>query len=120
MQKREVVVVSGVRTAIGGYGGSLKGHAPHVLASMVTDEAIKRAGISPEKVGQSVFGNVLPTEPRDVYLARVAAVNAGVPESTPAMGVNRLCGSGLQAILTAAQQVELGISKRLSPAVPSP
>lgn len=111
MQKREVVVVSGVRTAIGGYGGSLKGHAPHVLASMVTDEAIKRAGISPEKVGQSVFGNVLPTEPRDAYLARVAAVNAGVPESTPAMGVNRLCGSGLQAILTAAQQVELGISE---------
>lgn len=111
MQKREVVVVSGVRTAIGGYGGSLKGHAPHVLASLVAEEAIKRAGISAETVGHSVFGNVLPTEPRDAYLARVAAVNAGVPESTPAMGVNRLCGSGLQAILTAAQQIELGITQ---------
>ncbi|GAA0700011.1 acetyl-CoA C-acyltransferase family protein [Marinobacterium maritimum] len=111
MQKREVVVVSGVRTAIGGYGGSLKGHAPHTLATLVADEAIKRAGVAPEAIGHSVFGNVLPTEPRDAYLARVAAVEAGVPEATPAMGVNRLCGSGLQAILTAAQQIELGINK---------
>ena len=111
MQKREVVVVSGVRTAVGGYGGSLKGHAPYVLASLVAEEAIKRAGIAPENIGHSIFGNVLPSEPRDAYLARVAAVNAGVPESTPAMGVNRLCGSGLQAILSAAQQIELGITQ---------
>lgn len=111
MQKREVVVVSGVRTAIGGYGGSLKGFAPHTLASMVAAEAIKRAGISPDQIGHSVFGNVLPSEPRDAYLARVAAVNAGVPESAPAMGVNRLCGSGLQAIISAAQQIELGITE---------
>ncbi|MET4163537.1 acetyl-CoA C-acetyltransferase [Marinobacterium sp. MBR-111] len=111
MQKREVVVVSGVRTAIGSYGGSLKGYAPHELATLVAKETIKRAGIAPEEIHQSVFGNVLPTEPRDFYLARLAAVNAGVPESSPAIGVNRLCGSGLQAILTAAQQIELGISK---------
>lgn len=111
MQKREVVVVSGVRTAIGGYGGSLKGHAPHALASLVAAEAIKRAGIAAGQVGHSVFGNVLPTEPADAFMSRVAAIEAGVPESTPAMNVNRLCGSGLQAILTAAQQIELGLAE---------
>ncbi len=111
MQKREVVVVSGVRTAIGGYGGSLKGKAPHELASLVAREAVQRAGIAPEAIGHSVFGNVLPTEPRDSYLSRVAALEAGASESTPAMGVNRLCGSGLQAILSAAQQIELGLTE---------
>lgn len=110
MRKREVVVVSAVRTAIGSYGGSLKDYAPHSLASLVAAEAIRRAGIAPEIVGHSVFGNVMPTEPSDAFLSRVAAISAGVPEASPAMNVNRLCGSGLQAIVTAAQQIELGVT----------
>ncbi|MBY4675124.1 beta-ketothiolase BktB [Marinobacterium arenosum] len=109
MQKREVVVVSGVRTAIGGYGGSLKGYAPGALAGMLVAEAVKRAGVTPESVGHSVFGNVIHTEPADMYLGRVAAINGGLPQETPALTVNRLCGSGLQALVSAAQQIELGI-----------
>lgn len=109
MQKREVVVVSGVRTAIGGYGGSLKGHKPSELAGALVAEAVKRAGISPESVGQSVFGNVIHSEPADMYMGRVAAIKGGLAESTPSLTLNRLCGSGLQAILSAAQQIELGI-----------
>ncbi|MBR9865516.1 MAG: acetyl-CoA C-acyltransferase [Oceanospirillales bacterium] len=109
MQKREVVVVSAVRTAIGSYGGSLKGHKPSELAGILVAEAVKRAGIAPESVGHSVFGNVIHSEPADMYMGRVAAINGGLPEETPALTLNRLCGSGLQAILTAAQQIELGI-----------
>lgn len=109
MQKREVVVVSGVRTAIGGYGGSLKGHKPSELAGALVAEAVKRAGISPESVDQSVFGNVIHSEPADMYMGRVAAIKGGLAESTPSLTLNRLCGSGLQAILSAAQQIELGI-----------
>ncbi len=109
MHKREVVVVSGVRTAIGSYGGSLKGHAPGVLAGMLVAEAVKRAGVAPQRVGHSVFGNVIHTEPADMYLGRVAAINGGLPHETPALTINRLCGSGLQAVITAAQQIELGI-----------
>ncbi|MBR9866362.1 MAG: acetyl-CoA C-acyltransferase [Oceanospirillales bacterium] len=109
MQKREVVVISGVRTAIGGYGGSLKGHKPSELAGALVAEVVKRAGISPESVGQSVFGNVIHSEPADMYLGRVAAIKGGLAESTPSLTLNRLCGSGLQAILSAAQQIELGI-----------
>lgn len=108
MQKREVVVVSGVRTAIGGYGGSLKGHAPVDLAAKMVDEAVKRAGVTPESVGHCVFGNVIHSEAADMYMARVAGIKGGLPEATPALTVNRLCGSGLQAIITAAQQIELG------------
>ena len=109
MQKREVVVVSGVRTAIGGYGGSLKGHKPGELAASLVAEAVKRAGIDPQSVGHCVFGNVIHSEPADMYLGRVAAINGGLPEQAPALTINRLCGSGLQAVLTAAQQIELGI-----------
>lgn len=109
MQKREVVVVSAVRTAIGSYGGSLKGHKPSELAGTLVAEAVKRAGIAPELVGHSVFGNVIHSEPADMYMGRVAAINGGLSEETPALTLNRLCGSGLQAILTAAQQIELGI-----------
>lgn len=109
METRDVVVVSGVRTAVGDYGGSLKGHAPHELATLVVQEAVQRAGVAPEQVGQCVLGSVLATEPADAYLARVAAIRAGLPESLPAMTVNRLCGSGLQAVLTAAQQIQLGL-----------
>lgn len=109
MKKREVVVVSGVRTAIGSYGGSLKGHKPTELAGALVAEAVKRAGIAPESVEQCIFGNVIHSEPADMYLSRVAAINGGLPEETPSLTLNRLCGSGLQAIISAAQQIELGV-----------
>jgi len=102
------VVVSGVRTAIGDFGGSLKDLSPTELGARVTREAIARAGIGPEDVGHVVFGNVIQTEPRDMYLARVCAMNGGIPQETPAMTLNRLCGSGLQAVVTAAQSILLG------------
>lgn len=105
---REVVVVSGVRTAIGDFGGSLKDFAPTDLGARCVREAIARAKIAPEEVGHVVFGNVIHTEPKDMYLARVAAVNGGVPKEVPAMTLNRLCGSGLQAVVSAAQVVALG------------
>jgi len=108
MSNREVVVVSGVRTAIGDFGGSLKDLPPTELGARVTREAIARAGIGPEDVGHVVFGNVIQTEPRDMYLARVCAMNGGIPQETPAMTLNRLCGSGLQAVVTAAQSILLG------------
>jgi acetyl-CoA C-acetyltransferase len=105
---REVVVVSGVRTAIGTFGGSLKDVAPCELGALVVREALARAGVKGEEVGHVVFGHVINTEPRDMYLSRVAAVNGGVPAETPAFNVNRLCGSGLQAVVSAAQTVLLG------------
>ena len=105
---REVVVVSGVRTAIGDYGGGLKDLAPTELAARVAREAVTRAKIDPAEVGHVVFGNVIHTEPRDMYLSRVAMINAGLPHSTPAMTLNRLCGSGMQAIVSAAQIIMLG------------
>jgi acetyl-CoA C-acetyltransferase len=106
--QREVVIVSGVRTAIGDFGGSLKDFAPTELGARVVKEALRRAGVSGEDVGHVVFGNVIQTEPKDMYLARVAALNAGVAQHAPAMTVNRLCGSGLQAIVSAAQSILLG------------
>ncbi len=106
--EREVVIVSGVRTAIGDFGGALKDVPPTELGAQVTREAIKRAGIAPEEIGHVVFGNVIQTEPKDMYLARVCAMNGGVPKETPALTLNRLCGSGIQAIISAAQAVKLG------------
>jgi acetyl-CoA C-acetyltransferase len=105
---REVVVLSGVRTPVGNYGGSLKDFSPATLGAMVIQEAVGRAGVTPDDVGHVVFGHVIPTEKHDVYLARVAAVNAGLPVKVPAVTVNRLCGSGLQAIVNAAQTIMLG------------
>ncbi|HWV05781.1 beta-ketothiolase BktB [Ralstonia sp.] len=105
---REVVVVSGVRTAIGTFGGSLKDVAPCELGALVVREALARASVKGEDVGHVVFGHVINTEPRDMYLSRVAAVNGGVSAETPAFNVNRLCGSGLQAVVSAAQTVLLG------------
>ena len=105
---REVVVLSGVRTPVGTYGGSLKDFSPATLGAMVIREAVGRAGVAPDDVGHVVFGHVIPTEKHDVYLARVAAVNAGLPVKVPAVTVNRLCGSGLQAIVDAAQTIMLG------------
>jgi acetyl-CoA C-acetyltransferase len=108
MAQPEVVIVSGVRTAIGTYGGSLKDKPPTDLAAAVVREAVKRAGIQPDEVGHVVFGNVIHTDIHDMYLARVAAVNGGLPVETPAFTLNRLCGSGLQAIVSAAQMIYLG------------
>ena len=105
---REVVVVSGVRTAIGTYGGSLKDIAPTDLAAQVVRESLARAGVDGKDVGHVVFGHVVNTEPKDMYLSRVAAINGGCAEGTPAFNVNRLCGSGLQAIVSASQSILLG------------
>jgi acetyl-CoA C-acetyltransferase len=107
-EQGEVVVLSGVRTAIGKYGGALSGVPPCDLAAQVVGEAVARAGVEPSEVGHAVFGNVIHTEARDMYLGRVAAVNGGLPVETPAFTVNRLCGSGLQAIVSAAQAIWLG------------
>ena len=104
----DVFVLSGVRTAIGKYGGGLAGVPPCDLASAVVAEAVRRAGVEPAAIGHCAFGNVIHTEARDMYLGRVAAVNGGLPVQTPAFTVNRLCGSGLQAIVSAAQAIMLG------------
>src|SRR4051794_21746871 len=104
----EVVVLSGVRTAIGGYGGTLKEKPPAELAAAVVREVVRRAGIEPAEVGHVAFGNVIHTDPHDLYLSRFAAVRGGLPVETPAVTVNRLCGSGLQAIVSAAQLIQLG------------
>jgi acetyl-CoA C-acetyltransferase len=105
---REVVVLSGVRTPIGNYGGSLKDLSPATLGARVIQEAVGRAGVDPDDVEHVVFGHVIPTDKHDVYFARVAAVNAGLPVKVPAVTVNRLCGTGLQAIVDAAQLILLG------------
>jgi acetyl-CoA C-acetyltransferase len=106
--QREVVIVSGVRTAIGKFGGSLKDVPPTELAALVVREVLARAELPGDQVGHVVFGNVIATEPKDMYMARVAAINGGVSEAAPALTVNRLCGSGLQAIISAAQTILLG------------
>lgn len=105
---RQVVVLSGARTAIGDYGGALKDVAPTDLAAHVIREAVKRAKIEPRQVQQLVVGNVIHTEAKDMYLSRVACIRAGLPEETTALTVNRLCGSGMQAIVSAAQAIQLG------------
>jgi acetyl-CoA C-acetyltransferase len=105
---REVVVLSAVRTAIGKFGGALKDIPPTELAAKVVCQSLQRSKVSPDMVGHVVFGNVIHTEPRDMYLSRVAAVRGGVPVKTPALTLNRLCGSGLQAILTAADAILRG------------
>ena len=105
---REVVVVSGVRTAIGDYGGALKDIAPIELASQVIREAVKRSKVDAKDVGACVLGNVIHTEARDMYFSRVAGLKGGLPEDSTALTVNRLCGSGLQAIVSASQMILLG------------
>ena len=103
-----IVILSGARTAIGTFGGSLFNVSPIELGTIVAKEALTRAGISPNKIGHVAFGHVINTETRDAYLSRVAAIKAGIPDSTPAMNVNRLCGSGLQAIVSVMQSLLLG------------
>jgi len=104
----EVLVLSAVRTGIGKYGGGLAAVPPCDLAAAVLRDAVTRAEVEPADVGQVVFGNVIHTEARDMYLGRVAAINGGLPTSTPGLTLNRLCGSGLQAIISAAQAIMLG------------
>lgn len=108
MADNDIVILSGARTAIGGFGGSLAAIPPIDLAATVSKAAIERAGISADQIGTVFFGHVINTEPRDMYLSRVAMLNAGVPNSTPALNVNRLCGSGAQAIVSAVQSLILG------------
>ena len=105
---RDVVICSAARTAVGTFGGALAATPLTGLATHVAVEAIGRANLQPCDVDQTVFGNVIHTEPRDVYLSRVAAIGAGVPETAPALTLNRLCGSGLQAVVTGAEQIQLG------------
>ena len=108
MGNRDVVVLSAVRTAIGKFGGALKDIPPTELAAKVVCQSLQRSRLSPEMIGHVVFGNVIHTEPRDMYLSRVAAVRGSIPVQTPALTLNRLCGSGLQAILTAAGSIMHG------------
>jgi len=105
---REVVIVNGARTAIGDYGGSLKDIPPTELGARVVREAVARSGVDPAQIGQCVFGNVIHTEAKDMYLSRVAAINGGLAHESGALTVNRLCGSGLQAIVSASQYIMLG------------
>ncbi|UVJ46100.1 acetyl-CoA C-acyltransferase family protein [Pseudomonas sp. LS1212] len=108
MSNNDIYVVSAARSAIGSFGGSLKDVPLSQLATDVTRAALERSTLAPELIGHMVMGNVIPTEARDAYLGRVAAMNAGIPKETPAFNVNRLCGSGLQAIVSAAQSLMLG------------
>jgi acetyl-CoA C-acetyltransferase len=108
MAAREVVVVAGVRTGIGDYGGALKDVAPTRLGATAIKEALGRAKVDPASVGHVVVGSVIHGEARDMYMSRVAAIDAGLPVGTPCLTVNRLCGSGLQAIVSAAQHILLG------------
>jgi acetyl-CoA C-acetyltransferase len=104
----DIVILGGARTAIGSFGGALAGTPPITLGATVAEAAMTRSGINPAQIGHVVFGHVINTEPRDMYLSRVAAMDAGVPDTTPAMNVNRLCGSGVQAIVSVVQALQLG------------
>lgn len=108
MNPTDIYVVSAVRSAIGSFGGSLKDVSPIDLGTAVCRAAIERSGLAPEHIGHTVMGHVIPTEARDAYISRVISMNAGLPKETPAFNVNRLCGSGLQAIVSAAQSLMLG------------
>jgi len=104
----DIVILDGARTAIGTFGGSLAQTPPIELATTAAKAALERSGVEGAQIGHVVFGHVINTEPRDMYLSRVAAMDAGIPETVPAMNVNRLCGSGAQAIVSAVQSLMLG------------
>lgn len=107
MGQKDVMLVGGVRTAIGDFGGSLRDKSPTELGSLVAAEALRRSSVDAAEVDHTIFGNVIHTEAKDMYLSRVAAIGAGIPKEVPAMTLNRLCGSGLQAIVSAAQLILL-------------
>ena len=111
MQLDSVVIVGGARTAIGGFGGALSSFAPHELGTLTAIEALRRAGVEGNDIDHSVYGHIITTGPEDAYLARHIALNAGVPKEAGAFNVNRLCGSGVQAVVSAAQQIALGDSR---------
>ncbi len=104
----DIHILSAARTAIGGFGGALAGLPPIDIATQAAKAALERAGVEGGQIGHVVMGHVINTEPRDMYLSRVMAMQAGVPETTPAMNVNRLCGSGAQAVVSAVQSLMLG------------
>ena len=104
----DIVLLDGARTAIGAFGGSLAAVPPTQLATHVAKAALTRSGVEGAQIGTVVFGHVINTEPRDMYVSRVAAMDAGIPDTVPAMNVNRLCGSGAQAIVSAVQSLMLG------------
>lgn len=108
MEMTDIVILGGARTAIGGFGGTLAGTSPIELATVVAKAAMERAGVDPTQIGHVAIGHVINTEPKDMYVSRVAAMQAGIPDGTPAMNVNRLCGSGVQAIVSMAQSLMLG------------
>ncbi len=105
---QDIVILSGARTAIGTFGGTLAGTTPIALGTVVAKAALERAGVEGGQIGHVAYGHVINTEPRDMYLSRVAAMDAGIPETTPAMNVNRLCGSGAQAIVSVIQALAMG------------
>ena len=103
----DIVILDGARTAIGTFGGALAGTSPAELGATVTRAALERSGVEGGQIGHAVYGHVINTEPRDMYVSRIAAMDAGIPETSPAMNVNRLCGSGAQAIVSAVQSLML-------------
>ncbi len=105
---KDIVILGGARTAIGAFGGSLAATSPIELGTIVAKEALARAGVDGAQIGHVAFGHVINTEPKDMYVSRVAAMNAGIPDTTPAMNVNRLCGSGVQATVSVIQSLMLG------------
>lgn len=111
MKFNSVVIVDGVRTAIGGFAGSLSGLMPEQMGTVTAQEVIKRSGVDAKQIDHAVYGHIITTAAQDAYLARHIAINSGLAESSAAFNVNRLCGSGLQAIISAAQMIESGDSK---------
>jgi len=104
----DIVILGGARTAIGGFGGALARTSPIELGTVVAKAAMERAGVDPAQIGHVALGHVINTEPKDMYVSRVAAMQAGISDGTPAMNVNRLCGSGVQAIVSMVQNLLLG------------
>ncbi|MEH6823714.1 MAG: beta-ketothiolase BktB [Motiliproteus sp.] len=111
MKLTDVVILDGVRTAIGGFGGSLSSMAPADLGTVVAVEAIRRSGVPAEEIDHAIFGHIIPTGPQDAYVARHIGLNSGLPTSSAALNVNRLCGSAVQSVISAAQMIMLGDSK---------
>ena len=105
---KDIVILGGARTAIGTFGGALAGHPPSELGAIAAGAAMERSGVEPGQIGSVVFGHVINTEPKDMYVSRIAAMKAGIPETVPAMNVNRLCGSGAQAVVSVVQALAMG------------